>query len=182
MIWLTLARHHAVKSDEVLATVFPVLGILSVNGQRAFVLTFIIMNEDGWDINAVRTGHTVFAVVAGNGLHLDQMPGHLVEEGGFFLADRLQRTVVQEVVFQVFHIGHTAEHRQHTIWCSCITESPGGDAMIRIALFHLLDDILRNIRKSAAQQRFHDDGWNMPLLQFAIQITGIGIAFMISLA
>ena len=48
--------------------------------------------------------------------------------------------------------------------------------MFRVALLQFCGQILWQIGQAAAQQRFHDDGGNAALLQFGIQIRGVGVA------
>ena len=83
------------------------------------------MYEDGRDVNAIRTRHAVFTVVAGNILQTHNALCYiLVQEALLFLCQRYQRTVRQQVVLQVFHIGHAAEYGEYSLWCSCIAECP----------------------------------------------------------
>ena len=80
VVGLTVAGHGAVQRDEVLSALSAVLGVARVHRQRALVLTFIIMYEDGRNVNTVRTGHAVFAVVAGDILQSHDLMGYLVVE------------------------------------------------------------------------------------------------------
>lgn len=55
------------------------------------------------------------------------------------------------------------------------TERPRGHAHLRLALLETGDDGARHVGEPAAQQRFHDDGGNVPFAQFAVKIFGVGI-------
>ena len=112
VVGLTQTRYGTVESDEVVATQFPILFIHLQTGQRAFVLTLIIMYKDSWNVNTIGTGHTVFAVIAGDGLETNDTLGHVFVQVGLLLfRQRLQRTIGEQVVFQVFHEGHATEYR-----------------------------------------------------------------------
>ncbi len=100
----------------------------------------------------------------------------MVEELLLVFGDGFQRTIRQQVVFQVLHVGHAAEHGQHTFGRTGIAECPRRDAVLRVALLHFLCQILRHVCQSASEQRLHDDRRDAPLLQFVVEIDGIGIA------
>ena len=53
----------------------------------------------------------------------------LVERTHALLLQRHERTIGEQVILQVLHIGHTREHGEHTLVGACIAESPGGDAL-----------------------------------------------------
>ena len=90
VIGLAVACHHAVERYQVLAALPAVLGRACIHRQRAFVLTFIIMYEDGGNVYTIGTGHTVFAVVAGNILETYYFLCHfLVEIAHFFVGQWL---------------------------------------------------------------------------------------------
>ena len=76
-VWLALTASDTVvglafrlngtcQVDEVLAAMLAIVGITHLARQYTLVLAFVVMNEDGRDVDAVRTGHAVLAVVAGN--------------------------------------------------------------------------------------------------------------------
>ena len=102
-----------------------ILSVANAHRQRAFVLTFIIMYEDGWYVNAIGARHAVFAIVAGNILKAYYLLGYLlVEIAHLIIRQRNKWTVGEEVILQMLHIGHSAEYTEHTLWGSCIAESP----------------------------------------------------------
>ena len=80
VIWLTVARHDTIQRDEVLTAVLAVFRIACTVWQRTLVLTLIIMYEDGGDIDAVWTRHTILTVVTGDILQThDALSNVLVE-------------------------------------------------------------------------------------------------------
>ena len=124
MLRLTLLFNSSVKTDEILPALTPVFLGTGINRQGAFVLTFIIMYEDTRDVNTIRTGHAILAVITRNGLHLHYLLRNAFKKSILFLRSRLQRTVGEEVVFEVLHICHTREYRQDTLRRTGIAEGP----------------------------------------------------------
>ena len=76
--------------------------------------TFVVVHEDGRNVDAVGAGHAVLAVVAGDGVVTHDFVGDAVEELLLLVGQLLQRGVGAQVLLEVFHIGHAAQHRQHT--------------------------------------------------------------------
>ena len=64
MISLTKRRNRAVVTDEVDATCLLVVLRLLALRYVTLVHALVVMGEDAWDINTVRTRHTILAVVA----------------------------------------------------------------------------------------------------------------------
>ena len=125
VVGLTIAWHRAVKADEEVATMLTIVGVANSLWQETFVLALVVMNEDARDVNAVRTRHTVFAVVAGYVLKTEDLVGNVgVQIIHLGIVERLQRTVTQKIVLQVLHVGHAAENGEHALWSAGIAESP----------------------------------------------------------
>ena len=78
VVGLTVAGHGTVQRYQVLAAVLTVFRVTYPNGQRAFVLAFIIMYEDGWNINTIRTRHAVLTIVAGDVFQTNNLLGNLL--------------------------------------------------------------------------------------------------------
>jgi hypothetical protein len=94
VVGLAHTWYGTVETNEIVASQLIVFVIHLQAWQRAVVLTFIIMYEDGGDVDAVRTGHAVFAVVAGNILQTyDALGNILVQETLLFLSQWYQWTV-----------------------------------------------------------------------------------------
>jgi hypothetical protein len=125
MIGLAIAWHYPIERYEILATMLAIFGIAHTHRQRTLVLALIVVYKDSWDINAVRTRHAVLTVVAGNILETHNLLGYLlVEVTHLLVGKRLERTIRQQIILQVLHIGHTREYSKHALRCTCIAESP----------------------------------------------------------
>ena len=77
MVGLSIARYGAIKADEVLAAVFPIFRVANFMRQHSLVFTFVIVDENAWDIDAIGAGHAVFAVVARNILKSYNLMGYV---------------------------------------------------------------------------------------------------------
>ena len=177
VVGLAQARHGTVETYQVVAAQLIVVVIHLQARQGAVVLTFIIMYEDGGNVDTVRTGHAVLTIVAGNILQTDNALGDVfVEEALLGLGERHQRAVGEEIVLEVFHIGHAAEHGEHTFGRAGIAESPRGHATLRVLALQFGGEILWQVSQTATQQGLHDDGRNAALLEFGIQVAGIDVA------
>ena len=94
VVGLTIAWHRAVKADEEVATMLAIVGVANSLWQETFVLALVVMNENARDVNAVRTRHTVFAVVARNITQSHNLLGDiLMQIFHLYLGQRLQRTI-----------------------------------------------------------------------------------------
>ena len=152
VVGLPLAGNGTLQRDKVLAAVLPIFRRAGIGGQRPLVLTFIIMYEDGGNVDAVGAWHAVFAVVAGNVLQSDDAFRHVVvEEALLLFGKRHQRTVTEQIVLQMFHEGHAAEHCQHALWRTGIAERPRCNAALRGMAFQLCGKILWKIGQPAAK-------------------------------
>ncbi len=79
VVCLTQARNRPVVThEERLACLAVVLG-LGAFGNIALIDTFIIMEQNAGNVEAVRTGHAVFAVITRNSRILADQFGRLVE-------------------------------------------------------------------------------------------------------
>ena len=86
MVCLSQFRYSTVIADKECPALFPVVGILLVSWDIALVYTFVVMCQYGWYVYAVWTWHTVFAVVAGNGLQSEKVIGDLLQESKLIVA------------------------------------------------------------------------------------------------
>ena len=87
----------------------------------------------------------------------------------------LQRRVGLQVVLQVFQVGHAAQDGQYACRCPGKTERPGGDAQLRKALFEASHDVFGHLGEASSEERFHDDGGDVPFLQLGIEVVGVDI-------
>jgi hypothetical protein len=125
MIGLTIARYYPIERDKILATMFAILSITHTHRQRTLVLALVVVYKDGWDIHTVRTRHAVLTIVARNVFETYNLLGDiLIEESHLLLGKWLQRTVREQVILQVLHIGHTTQYGKYALVGACIAESP----------------------------------------------------------
>ena len=83
------------------------------------------MYEDGRDVNAIGTRHTILTVVAWDILKSYDLVGYfIIQIPHLVIRQGHQRTIRQKVVLQVLHISHTTQNGKHAFRGSCITESP----------------------------------------------------------
>jgi hypothetical protein len=80
VVRLTVTRHHSVQRDKILAAMLAILTVAHTHRQRSLVLTFIIMYEDGRDIDTIRTRHAILTIVAWYILKPDNLLCHLIVE------------------------------------------------------------------------------------------------------
>ena len=85
----------------------------------ALVHALVVVAEVARNVDAVRTRHAVLAAGAGDKRILAQAVSDFFEKFHIVLGERHKRRVGSEVVPEVFHIGHSAQYRQH------ILRSPG---------------------------------------------------------
>ena len=175
MAGLAELRHAAVVTDKESAASAAVVLVLTVTGHIPLVDTFVVMQQDGGYVYPVWAGHTILAVVAGDGLVLHHQGCRLLQEGKFVIRQRMQGRIGAQVVLQMLHISHTAENSQHTGKTSGKAERPRCHALPGFALFQLCDDVVVYFGEPSAQQRFHNDGGDVPLRQFAVEVFGIDV-------
>ena len=108
MVGLSQLRHAAVVAYEVSTTGTLVVFVLRVGDDVSLVEALIVVQQQCRDINSIRAGHTVFAVVAGDSVNLHHLGGGLLQEVELIVGQRFQGRVGREVVLQVLHACHTA--------------------------------------------------------------------------
>ena len=115
MICLTKLGHAAVVANEEGSSCLLIVLSLLALWHIARIHAFIIMYEDGWNVEAIRARHAVIAVVAVDcGIALDERCCLAFEPLLLLFGERLKRGVSAKVVFQVLHIGHTAQDGKHS--------------------------------------------------------------------
>lgn len=75
----------------------------------------------------------------------------------------------------MLHVGHAAQHGQHPGIRPREAEGPRRHAPAGFALLEAGDDVIVDLRQTAAQQRFHDDGRNAAPGQLAVEVLGVGV-------
>ena len=98
-LWVGLAQlgHGAVVAHEEGAAHLGIALVLTALGDVAFVDALVVVEQYGRDIESVGTGHTVLAVVAGNGGILGNELGGIVEKLVLLLGEGLQGRVAGEL-------------------------------------------------------------------------------------
>jgi hypothetical protein len=94
MIGLAIARHYPIERNKILATMFAIVCIACTRWQRTLVLALVVVYEDGWNINAIRTRHTVLTIVARDIFEANNLLSDvLIEESHLLFRKWLQRTI-----------------------------------------------------------------------------------------
>lgn len=175
MICLTQTRNAAVITNEEGTACFFVLRVTHFVAVVIFVDTFVVVLEDARDIDSIRTGHAILAVGAGNERIVDEDLSHVIKHIEFLVGTRIERTISAEVVFEMFHVSHTAKHSKYFGETTRIAESPGSNALRRTHLLHTLCSKFWNLGEAAAEEGLHDNGGNIALLELAEEIFAIGV-------
>ena len=124
MVSLTQCRDCAVIADQIrTACLAVVLGFAAVC-DIPFIHAFVVMQEDGRDVDAVRARHAVFAVVARYRRVGHHQLRRFLQKIEFFLVEGNKRGVGLHIVDQMFHIGHAAQDGQDTCRSPCKSERP----------------------------------------------------------
>ena len=134
MARLTQFRDTAVISHEKGPACFPVILLLHAFRDVSLIQTFIVMEQNGRNVQTIRAGHTILAVVAGNRVELHHPCSRLLQELEIVLRQRLQGSVGAQVVLQMLHTGHAAQHGMHARQAAGKTERPRSHAHLRLAL------------------------------------------------
>ena len=128
------------------------------------------MGEDRRDVNAVGTGHTILAIGAGHGLEVGIYISYLLEQFQFVVVQRLMGRIGTDIVLQVLHIGHTAEHGEHSGLVAGKAESPRRHRRLRVALLEQTDGVVVEVDQLAAKKGFHNESRYVALFEFAIKV------------
>ena len=124
VVCLTDFRHGTVVAYQIgTARLFVVL-VLAAPRHIAFVDTFVVVEQNGRNVDTVRAGHAVFAIVARHGrVFLDKL-SRFFQKFIVLVGQRHKRRVGAEIVLQVFHIGHAAQYGEHLFRRTGKTERP----------------------------------------------------------
>ena len=98
MAGLAETGHTAVITYEERTTGTAVVLILTVTGHIPLVDTFIIMQQDGRNVDAVRARHTILTVVAGDCLVLHHQVCRFLQESKLIVRQRVQGRISAQVV------------------------------------------------------------------------------------
>ena len=146
VVGLAQFGNSAVVPHEEGATCLTIVLCLLIFRHIPLVHTFIIMHENGRDVESVRTRHAVLAVVARDGGVGDVEVGNLVLEPFLFLCGEwFQRAVGAQVVLQMLHISHTTQSREHIGFGTHIAECPRCHAVLWTLLFEGGNDMVGHL-------------------------------------
>ena len=144
--------HRAVVSHEEGPSRLAVILILGGRRDIALIDAFVVMGEDAGDVQAVRARHTVLAARAGDGGIFEHQLGSICEQGELILGARVERRVGADVILQVLHIAHSAEHGEHSREGAGKAEGPGCDALLRTALLQTLAQMASQVRERRSDE------------------------------
>ena len=168
--------NRAVVTDEERPAGLPVAGVLPVLGHVAFVHAAVVVGEDRRDVQPVGAGHAVLALGAGHGGVFEHQLRGIFEQRQFLAGAGFERRIGADIVLKVLHVGHAAQHGQHSGPGTRVAEGPRSGALGRTALLEPFDQMVVQPRKAPAEQRLHDHGRDAALLQLAVEIFGIDVS------
>ena len=133
------------------------------------------MGEYAGDVEPVGARHTILAPGAGHRWIFEHGLRGVFKQGEFVVAARVERSVGADVILQMFHIGHAAEHCEHTREGGGKAESPRRDALLRAVLLEAGVEIVGERRQAASEQWFHHHYGDAALVQLVVEVIGIVI-------
>ena len=114
VVRLTQGRDRSVVAHKVGLAELPVVLLLLAPGLHTLVDGVVVVHEYSRNINPVRAGHAVLAVVAFDSRIVGHDVGNVsVQEGQLFFSQWLEVHVGPEVVLEVLHIDHAAQHAEN---------------------------------------------------------------------
>ena len=105
----------------------------------------LVVQQDRGNVDAIRAGHAILAIVARDGRVGHHQLGRLLEKRQLVVAQRHEGRIGPDVILQVLHIGHAAQDGQHLRGRAGETEGPRGDAALRHPLLQAEHDVLRHV-------------------------------------
>ena len=142
---LTQLGHAPVITYQVGPASLTVVLVARAIGHVALVHALIVVQQDRGDIDAIRAGHAILAIVARDGRVGHHQLGRLLEKRQLVVAQRHEGRIGPDVILQVLHIGHAAQDGQHLRGRAGETEGPRGDAALRHPLLQAEHDVLRHV-------------------------------------
>lgn len=132
MVGLPQFGYTSVISYEKSTACFPIILILAAFRHISFIDTFIVMYQDGRNVNSIRARHAVLAVVARYGGVLHHQICRIIQILSFLFCEWYQWRVSTDVILQMFHISHAAQHCQYILGRTGITECPRRPHCVRV--------------------------------------------------
>jgi len=124
VVSLAQGRDGLVVGSKVsLAELAEILLLLAL-GNRTLIHALVVMRENARNIYTVRTRHTVIAMGTIHRRILSHKRSHLLHERQLLFVHRLEIHERLEIVLQMLHVGHSAEHCQYPRVRAHETESP----------------------------------------------------------
>ena len=105
---LAQTRHTTVVTYQESTALLLVVRVLLVIGQKAFLDALVVVREDSGDVDTVWAGHAVVALVAWDGLEVEDIVSDSHQQVVLFLCDGFQGGIGAYVLLEMLHIGHTA--------------------------------------------------------------------------
>ena len=113
MAGLTQLGHAPVITDQVGTPGLAVVLVARALGDVALVHALIVVQQDRGNVDAIRAGHAILAIVARDGRVGHHQLGRLLEKRQLVVAQRHEGRIGPDVILQVLHIGHAAQDGQH---------------------------------------------------------------------
>ncbi len=113
VVGLTQLGHAAVIANEEGLAGAGVIRVVAVAGEITLGDTLVVVGEHTGDIDAIGARHAVLAVVARDGVVAHNLVGNAIEEVLLLVGEFLKRAVGAQILLEVLHIGHAAQHSEH---------------------------------------------------------------------
>lgn len=139
--------HTAIVPHQKSPPGLPVTLVPAVLRHIPLIDTLIIMQQNSRNIDPVRARHTIFTIVTGNRRILHHQVRRLVQKPGFLLRQRYQGRISADIILQMLHISHTAQHRKHMLRRPRIPESPRSHTIAGTPLLQPRHDMIVHIGK-----------------------------------
>ena len=140
------------------------------------------MQQDGRNIDVIRTRHAIFTIVTRDKRITDKLLGSGIQEIHIVLCQRFQWRISLHIFLQMFHVRHATEDGQHIRMGAGKTEGPRCNGHIRTTLLQDFGNMGMHIGQTTTQQRLHNHSRNVSLGKFTIQIFGIDVSRMFFLS
>lgn len=145
MVGLPQFGYTSVISYEKSTACFPIILILAAFRHISFIDTFIVMYQYGRNVNSIRARHAVLAVVARYGGVLHHQICRIIQILSFLFREWYQWRVSTDVILQMFHISHAAQHCQYILGRTGITECPRRHTAFGFALLQPCHNMVGDI-------------------------------------
>ena len=113
VVGLAQFGHAAVIADKEGLASAGIVGVIAVSGEVTLGNALVVVGEYARNVDAIGARHAVLAVVAGNGVVAHNLVGDAIEKVLLLVGEFLKRTVGAQVLLEVLHIGHAAQHGEH---------------------------------------------------------------------